>query len=58
MSAGERISPMHCPYCGEEDLRPHADPTAAGEPAPPGAWECRSCTRVFTVTFIGLVVRK
>jgi ribosomal protein L37AE/L43A len=46
----ERLSPMHCPYCGDEDLRPHDDR--------PGAWECRSCTRVFTVTFIGMVVRQ
>lgn len=45
----ERVAPLHCPYCGEEDLRPHAET--------PGGWECRSCTRVFTVTFLGLVVR-
>jgi len=46
----ERVSPLYCPYCASEDLRPHSDKH--------GAWECRSCTRVFTVTFVGLVVRK
>jgi hypothetical protein len=50
---------MHCPYCGEEDLRPYdAEPTGAGQPGVHGAWECRSCTRVFRVTFVGLVVKK
>jgi transposase-like protein len=52
----ERVSPLYCPYCGGEDLRPHASTSA--EAARAGAWECRSCTRVFTVTFVGLVVRK
>jgi ribosomal protein L37AE/L43A len=46
MSAGERVAPQHCPYCGEEDLRPHGEAH--------GTWECRSCTRVFTVKFVGL----
>jgi len=56
----ERISPLFCPYCAGEDLRPHgAEPTVAGHgPAVHGAWECRSCTRVFTVTFVGLVVKQ
>jgi hypothetical protein len=50
---------MYCPYCGDEDLRPHEDArgAAAGQ-APqtaPGAWECRSCARVFSVRFIGLL---
>jgi transposase-like protein len=45
----ERVSPQHCPYCGEEDLRPHGDKH--------GEWECRSCTRVFSLKFLGLVVR-
>jgi transposase-like protein len=42
----ERSAPLYCPYCGEEDLRPHGESH--------GAWECRSCVRVFTVKFVGL----
>jgi len=42
-----RAAPMYCPYCGDEDLRPHE--------ASHGAWECHSCLRVFTVTFQGLL---
>lgn len=44
-----RTPPFHCPYCGEEDLRP--------SDAESGAWECRACARVFRVTFIGLLNR-
>ena len=44
--AGERAVPYHCPYCAEEDLRPHG--------ATPGAWHCRSCLRLFTVKFLGM----
>jgi hypothetical protein len=47
--AGGRSVPYYCPYCGGEDLRPH-------EGEPPNAWHCRECTRVFTVTFLGMVV--
>jgi len=39
--------PHHCPYCGDEDLFPHAGQH--------GGWECRSCLRVFAVRFVGLV---
>jgi len=46
----ERAAPFYCPYCGEEDLRP------SGERH--GAWECRDCTRVFTVRFVGMVVSR
>ncbi|GIF10715.1 hypothetical protein [Actinoplanes teichomyceticus] len=42
-----RSAPLHCPYCGEEDLRPNG--------ASHGAWECHSCVRVFSVKFIGLL---
>ncbi|WP_349689018.1 hypothetical protein [Actinopolymorpha sp. B11F2] len=45
----ERATPFYCPYCGEEDLRPAEDSH--------GAWECRGCTRAFSLKFIGLVVR-
>jgi hypothetical protein len=42
----ERAAPLYCPYCGEEDLRPHEDTH--------GAWECRGCARVFSLKFLGL----
>jgi transposase-like protein len=41
--------PFFCPYCGEEDLRPHEESH--------GAWECHACARVFTVRFNGLLSR-
>ncbi len=44
--AGERAVPYHCPFCAEEDLRPHGTTR--------GAWHCRSCLRVFAVRFLGL----
>lgn len=46
--AGERIVAYYCPYCGGQDLRPHE--------AVHGAWECRECTRVFSVGFVGMMV--
>lgn len=45
----QRAAPFYCPYCGDEDLRP--DESAHG------TWECRACTRVFTVKFVGLRAR-
>jgi hypothetical protein len=55
----ERALPYHCPYCGGENLRPHEPPDGASvPPAVRGAWECRECTRVFTVKLIGLVVSR
>lgn len=44
----ERMAPQHCPYCGEEDLRPSGPQ--------PGTWECRCCRRVFRLGFVGLSV--
>ena len=44
----ERTAPFHCPFCGEGDLYPHESDT-------PGAWECRSCLRAFTVRMLGMV---
>jgi ribosomal protein L37AE/L43A len=44
----QRAVPFFCPFCGEEDLRPHE--------ATHGAWHCTSCTRVFTLKLVGLVV--
>lgn len=43
----DRIVPYHCPYCGDEDLRP----SEIGH----GTWECRSCARAFSVKFVGLL---
>jgi ribosomal protein L37AE/L43A len=37
-------TPYHCPFCGEEDLRPAEDDEQA--------WVCRSCARVFTVILV------
>jgi transposase-like protein len=45
---GGRVVPLYCPYCGDEDLRPYE-----GEGAGMRDWHCRSCLRVFTVTFLG-----
>ncbi|MER5640689.1 hypothetical protein ABT095_27540 [Kitasatospora sp. NPDC002227] len=44
----ERAAPFHCPYCGDEDLRPSAE---GGH----GAWECASCRRAFQLRFLGLL---
>jgi hypothetical protein len=43
----ERAAPFHCPYCGDEDLRPNED----GH----GAWECRACGRAFRLKYLGLL---
>ena len=44
--SGERAVPYHCPFCAEEDLRPHGETH--------GAWHCRACLRVFSVKFLGI----
>ena len=41
----ERAVPFHCPYCSDENLRPHSET--------PGEWECRSCLRAFRLKLIG-----
>ncbi|MEU7295823.1 MULTISPECIES: hypothetical protein [Streptomyces] len=43
----ERAAPFHCPYCGDEDLRPNEQ----GH----GAWECAACSRAFQLKFLGLL---
>jgi transposase-like protein len=43
----ERSAPFHCPYCGDEDIRPHDGPDAGH-----GAWECHACLRAFRVSLI------
>ncbi|MFI6356956.1 hypothetical protein ACIBJF_30830 [Streptomyces sp. NPDC050743] len=45
----ERAAPFYCPYCGDEDLRPHEQ----GH----GAWECGACNRAFQLKFLGLLTR-
>jgi hypothetical protein len=45
-ASGERAVPYHCPFCAEEDLRPHGTTH--------GAWHCRTCLRVFAVRFLGI----
>jgi ribosomal protein L37AE/L43A len=42
-----RAVPYLCPFCGEEDLRP-----AEHEGRP--VWHCRSCLRLFSLSFHGL----
>jgi transposase-like protein len=42
-----RSVPFHCPYCGDEDLRPHSGRH--------GDWECRACLRAFSLHFLGLL---
>ncbi|HEY3924775.1 MAG TPA: hypothetical protein VGL75_09445 [Acidothermaceae bacterium] len=49
VGVGERATPFYCPYCSDEDLRPHGDKG--------GSWLCRGCARVFTLKFVGLEVR-
>lgn len=46
----ERAAPFHCPYCGDEDLRP-------GEQGGHGTWECGACNRAFQLKFLGLLAR-
>ena len=50
-----RAVPFHCPYCGDEDLRPHQaeDVGADGAASSHGQWECRSCLRAFKLSMIG-----
>ncbi len=43
-----RAEAFYCPYCGDEDLRPHD----AGH----AAWFCGACARAFTVRLLGVGV--
>ncbi len=52
----QRAVPYHCPFCAEEDLRPlesGAVLTSRAQLAR-GGWHCRSCLRVFSLSFHGL----
>jgi hypothetical protein len=52
----ERGIPFHCPYCGDEDLRPHEVVSEDGDvTSPHGSWECRSCLRAFSLKMLGLI---
>ena len=46
-SHATRQAVLYCPYCAEETLFPLQG----------GGWECRSCMRAFSVTFLGLSSR-
>lgn len=49
---GERAVPYCCPFCTEEDLRPLESGAVPGLTR--GGWHCRSCLRVFSISFHGL----
>jgi transposase-like protein len=40
---------QYCPYCGEQDLRPHEEHAEALS----GAWRCADCRSTFVVTPAG-----
>ena len=48
-----RVVPYHCPYCGEEDLRPY-EPESGDAVEFRGGWHCRDCTRIFTLKHHGM----
>jgi transposase-like protein len=45
--------PYHCPYCGDENLRPSEEGSAGGG----AAWECHACLRAFKLSMIGMISR-
>jgi transposase-like protein len=47
-----RAVPFHCPYCGDQDLRPFEDGQGGSTH---GEWQCRSCLRAFSLKLLGLV---
>jgi ribosomal protein L37AE/L43A len=49
MSGASRGIPFHCPYCGDESLRPSEE----GH----GAWECHACLRAFSLKMLGMIPR-
>jgi transposase-like protein len=52
----QRAVPYFCPFCAEEDLRPVASGTVEGLSR--GGWHCRSCLRVFSLSFHGVHSRQ
>lgn len=52
MSAPEqRSAPLHCPYCGDTDLRPDA---TDGSALPHGSWRCGSCRRSYSLRLLAV----
>ena len=49
--SGDRGIPFHCPYCGDESLRP-SEEDSAGQGA---AWECHACLRAFSLKMLGMI---
>ena len=49
MSGAARGIPFHCPYCGDENLRPSEE----GH----GSWECHACLRAFSLRMLGMIAR-
>jgi transposase-like protein len=45
--------PFHCPYCGDENLRPSEEGPHDGR----GAWECHACLRAFSLKMLGMIPR-
>ena len=53
-----RAVPFHCPYCGDENLRPHqAEEPGEQTQSSHGQWECGSCLRAFKLNMIGQLRR-
>ena len=48
-AGSSRGIPFHCPYCGDENLRPSEE----GH----GAWECHACLRAFSLKMLGMIAR-
>jgi transposase-like protein len=48
-AGSSRGIPFHCPYCGDENLRPSEE----GH----GAWECHACLRAFSLKMLGVIAR-
>ena len=51
--SGGRSVPFHCPYCGDENLRPHEGQDGSGH----GEWECHACLRAFSLRMLGMIAR-
>jgi ribosomal protein L37AE/L43A len=52
LPSAPRAVPYCCPFCAEEDLRPV--PTGAIPGLAAGGWHCRSCLRIFSLSFYGV----
>jgi hypothetical protein len=44
-SVTPHVQPFHCPYCGEDDLRPDEEPQT---------WFCLTCARAFLLRFLAV----